>query len=290
MKFLKCIRYEFKNMIMQPEFLFALAAACLLSLTSLTWPKHCLMPDFSIASQSPEQGSLLFTNAYGRLLYQFICPILASIPVACSYFKEKSCGMDALLIPACGRKSYILAKAVMTFLSGFFIATLPFLLNMLYAELAFTRNELVSLVWPLLYEGNVQLIASGNFFGQLMLTHPALNHFLHISLIGLWSAGAALLTLGISFFFRKHYLINLLISSIVILFAAAALNAFGLQAYNPQEYFPMTQYMGAHRANKSALDGITELSGQALAIAYSVLYGACAALIGAHLIKHRDII
>lgn len=282
-------------MVMQPEFLGALIIACLLSLLSLIGhPRYHFYMEYNITAPSPEQGAFLYSNVYGKLLCQFICPILASIPVACSYFKEKQSGLDALLIPACGRGNYISAKVLMTFLTGFFISILPFLLNMLYAEFVFPRNELVSLDTPNLYSDRLQRLLDGSLFGQLMLTHPALDHFLHISLVGLWSAGAALLTLGISLFFRKHYIINLLLGTLVIMFAVLVLNAAELYACNPQEHFPLVTELAAmftmpDERSMSAYH-IFDFSPGSLIATYSVLYGACTALIAAHLIKHRDII
>lgn len=284
-------------MVLQPEFLAALIGACLLSLLSLTdIPEFHSLPEYSIAAPSPEQGSFLFRNVYGRLMYQYICPILASIPVACSYFREKECGMDALLIPACGRTRYICAKVLMTFLSGLFIAILPFLLNMLYSEFAYPRNELVRLDYLSFYTDRWQQLLDGSFFGRLMLTAPVLDHFLHVLLVGLWSAGAALLTLGISFFFRKHYIINLLLGALILLFAVLLLNAAEIYQFNPQEYFPLVTRIALlhgepdQRAIIYAGYHIFDFSPGALAAAYSALYGACAALIATHLIKHRDII
>ena len=294
MKLLRCLKYEFKSMVMQSEFLFAFILCCLLSLLTLGIPSRHYIPEYSITAPSPEQCSFLYNNPYGKLLYQYICPILASIPVACSYFKEKKNGMDALLIPTCGRANYILAKVLMTFLTGFFISILPFIIGMLYAEFAYPRNELVAFLSPMIYEGLFAYHPNENIFGQHMLTHPALDHFLHISLVGLWSAGAALLTLGISFFFRKHYIINLLLGTLILLFAVMLLNALELYPFNPQEYF---QYKSVQLAleytpNSSHFPDIrvVELSARALITSYSVLYGACAAFIAAHLIKHRDII
>lgn len=294
MKFLRCIKYEFKSMVMQPEFLGALIIACAFALLSLRIPTYHYIPEYSITAPSPEQCSFLFDNPYGKLLYQYLCPLLASIPVACSYFKEKQSGMDALLIPACGRANYISAKALVTFLTGFLISILPFLLSMLYAEIAFPRNELGTLDYTALYTDRLQRLIDGSFFGQLMLTHPALDHFLHISLVGLWSAGAALLTLGISLFFRKHYIINLLLGTLVIMFAVLVLNAAELYACNPQEHFPLVTEIAASYTMPDERSmrafHIFEFSPGSLIATYSVLYGACAALIAAHLIKHRDII
>ncbi|MBR3299546.1 MAG: hypothetical protein IKI64_10170 [Clostridia bacterium] len=294
MKFLRCIKYEFKSMVMQPEFLGALIIACAFALLSQRIPIFHYFPEYAISAPSPEQCSFLFYNPYGKLLYQYLCPLLASIPVACSYFKEKKSGMDALLIPACGRVNYISAKVLMTFLTGFLISTLPFLLSMIYAEIACSRNELVTLDFPALYTDRLQRLLDGSFFGQLMLTHPALDHFLHISLVGLWSAGAALLTLGISFFFRKHYIINLLIGTLIVGFVVMVLNAAELYACNPQEHFPLVTEIAARFTmpdERSMSDyHIFDFSPGSLIATYSVLYGACAALIAAHLIKHRDIV
>lgn len=295
MKFLRCIKYEFKSMVMQPEFLAVLIIACLLPFLSLLeLPIFHYDPEYAISAPSPEQGSFLFQNPYGNLLYQYLCPLLASIPVACSYFKEKQSGMDALLIPALGRGRYISAKVLMTLFSGLIVSMLPLLLNMLYMEFAYTRNELVTLDFPGLYTDRLQRLIDGSFFGQLMLTHPALDHFLHISLVGLWSAGAALLTLGISLFFRKHYIINLLLGTLVIMFAVLVLNAAELYACNPQEHFPLVTEIAARFImpdERSMSDyHIFDFSPGSLIATYSVLYGACAALIAAHLIKHRDII
>ena len=300
MKFFKCLRYEMKNMLMQKEFLVALT---LCFAFTLIWfiPSESRWFDrfFSVKSLSPEHMSFLYCYVLGRVLYQFVCPILASVPMACSYFREKKDHLDALLIPAVGRGRYVGAKALMTFVSGFIVSTLPFFITMLYSELIFQRNEMVTVTYPQFYDGFAQLAVEWNIFGGLMFTHPVLNHLLHITLVGLWSAGAALLSLGISFFRRRSYFINLLLGPIILLLIVTVLSAVGAGSFDPQTAFPLSpENMGSYghavRFNKdprviASYSYITP-SKLGVLVVYSAVYAAGIALPIIHVKKHRNIV
>ena len=185
----------------------------------------------------------------------------------------------------------------MTFLSGFIVSTLPFLINLFYSELIYPRNEMMIVIDTDIYAGMPQFAGEWNVFGHLMFTHPVLNHLLHISLVGLWSAGAALLSLGISFFSRRHYLINLLYGTAILLLAAIVLKA-AAPACCPYEAFPLlperltnyVQHLYFHDPNAEIYHDFADPSGAGLAVVYALLYGACAALTAIHAKKYRDVI
>lgn len=304
MRFLRCMKYEFKSMAAQPEFLAVLVLGCLFSLLGFYSEDYgdyggfrFVMVCFSPLSPAPEYGSLLYSNVFGRMLYQFMCPIMASIPAACSYYREKKNHMDALLIPAFGRGNYIGAKLLTAFLVGFAVSTLPFVLNMYFTEIIFPRNEMVTAVDPAFYDGMAQLAGKWNVFGDLMFSQPLINHSLHIALVGLWSAGAALLSLGISFFFRRHYFINLLIGPVILLFAGMILSAAGGGAFDPREAFPLLPEKLVssvsnlkYNVDKLGYNSVVYPLGWGIAAVYAMLYAACGALTAAHLIKHRDVV
>ena len=297
MTFLKSLKYEFKSMLSRKESLAVLVIGTLFSLIFLVNTDDGLhfVPYYWELGNSPEWVSLLYVNVYGKLLYQFLCPIMACIPAACSYFNEKRKHIDALIIPAVGRARYIGAKMLTTFISGFISSTLPFVLSMTYAWMFFSRNEMVTVVVPNFYEGLAQQAGEWNIFGHLMFTHPMLNYCLHITLVGLWSAGAALLTLGISLHYRRNYFLNLLLGPVILFSVGTILTVANLRSFNPVEAFPLapdkiSQYvmqLANNDKNAEFYHDFVEPSGLGVAFVYLIIYGSCAGLIISHLAKHR---
>lgn len=121
-------------------------------------------------------------------LFLFLVPLLATLPYAMSYNKDRSAGYYAQLVSRGGLKEYLIGKYVAVFVSGFIVVVIPLLINFL----------LVTLDTPL----RVPLVISSSALGtrefgliKLYFHHPLLFTLFYIFLDGLWGGVFALASL-----------------------------------------------------------------------------------------------
>lgn len=137
-----CIKYEIKKMFMQWE-TWAVIAVCfavafITDIETLSW-----FPDeFAETAKLRSDRTMFSTSSIGHLQILFLGSLLASIPCACSYYKEKTDKSDLLLISRMGRTQYYTSKALVTFVTGFVIAVLPELIHYLFCVIAVPAKEL----------------------------------------------------------------------------------------------------------------------------------------------------
>lgn len=231
------VRYEFRKMISLPEFWVALIVCFLIPVIGIILPtKHYGFPGYNQFGPTPEEYSLLDANEIGDIAY-IIGPILASVPIACSYFHDKKRHMDQIVIPRGGRRKYFLTKVLLTALTGFLISVLPFLIHTLYCEIAYTRGPMQPFVTRSFYQPRYDFELSASLFGVFKYNHPLLNTLIHIWILGMWGAGLALLTHCITLFFRKYYVLNLCLGGLIGVLSLLAIAPTAGLIWAIQNYF-----------------------------------------------------
>lgn len=271
------VRYEFRKMISLPEFWVALIVCFLIPVIGIMLPtKHYAFPGYNQFGPTPELYSLLEANDIGDITY-IIGPILASVPIACSYFHDKKRHMDQIVIPRGGRNKYFLCKVLLTLITGFIISVLPFVIHTVYCEIAYTRGPMEPYITKNFYDPNYEFDISASLYGVLKYNHPLLNTLLHIGMIGLWGAGLALLTHCISLFFRKYYVLNLCLGGLAGMLSMLVIGPIAGLYWVVQNYFTIGPAF------------VIPLR-SAPFIVLGILYLIDAALICVHLFKSGDVL
>ena len=128
------------------------------------------------------------------------------------------------------RRAFFGGKALVSFLSGFVISVLPYLLNYALCLIAVSRKSAVSVSTVNLgsvYEYSVAGWLDRVLFPGLYLNHPVFNMILLIACGGIWGGGMALLAYGVSLYYRKHIVLAAALPGIAVLLVGLLLSAFG---------------------------------------------------------------
>ena len=209
------IKHVIKKMFMQWEtwavIVLCFAIAFITNIETLSW-----FPDEFIETAKLRSDRAMFsTSGIGHLQILFMGPLLASIPCACSYYKEKTDKTDLVLIPRTGRHQYYISKAVVTWITGFVIAVLPELIHYLFCVIALPEKEIALTKVYDVYEQNYDIALNDYIaFPKLFMNYPGIDTLVHFIIYGFWVSMLTFFTYTTSLFFRKNIVTTLVASTV----------------------------------------------------------------------------
>lgn len=179
---IKYIRHEFKKVFLQWETWVVIAVcfaiAMLANIEILSW-FHAEY--FELVEYRP-YCSMLLLSSVGQVHLMFLGSLLASIPCACSYYKERSSRSDVILISKLGRSKYYISKIIVAAITGFAVAVLPLIIQYLFSFIAIPLDSTM----PFLADGSVyrgtsdEIMMTTTVFPELFMNYPNLTVFAHI--------------------------------------------------------------------------------------------------------------
>lgn len=234
------IRHEIKKMFMQKETWIVIAICFGIAFVGM------LESVFGLENIT-DRGRFVFrpdyymlnTSTVGTLYLLMLAPFIASIPCACSYFKENSSHMDAIIISRVGRNRYYTAKMIVVAVTGFVVAVLPLALQYIMCMLTVPSGNILHSFTMSAYKWDFcnDIITTTVLFPELYINYPDLSVFVHIAICGLWMMGMTMLTYTISLYFRKNIIITMVLSSAINLIYTLILDALNLHYLTPTIYF-----------------------------------------------------
>lgn len=140
MHLLRMLNYQFKVMLNKKSFMIAFSIVliyCLFSyLTNVISFYHVDISQmmsanslFALSSDQPYWG-----------LFATIFPFILFLPFAFSYIEDRKIQITNYIISRSSSSAYLISQIVITFLGGFIITFVPFLLNLLLCHVTFPDN------------------------------------------------------------------------------------------------------------------------------------------------------
>lgn len=235
----KCIRHEMKKAFMQWE-TWVVIAVCF-AIMFLGLAEHFIwFEDYFIEPARPRSDRyMLVSSSMGYIYALVLAPLLASIPCACSYYREKESHADIILAAKFGRGKYYIGKLIAVALTGFIVSVLPLVLQYIICMIFMPEGDIYYL-WFSVYdslESYNDMVINTTVFPNLYMNHQDLSVFIHIALCGAWTMGLAMLTYTISLYFRKNIVITLTASTIFNIIYMLVMDILGLAYLIPGNYF-----------------------------------------------------
>lgn len=206
----KCISNEIKKMFMSWEtwvvITVCFALAFVSNLETLSW-----FPDTIIeTAKTPNERTMFTMSSFGHIYILFLSFMLASIPCACSYYSERNNRSDVIIISKEGRTKYYIAKAIVTFITGFCVALLPLLIHYLFCIIALPQKEIMfaRLVQGVYSDNYDRGVLDATLVPYFYMNYPAIDAILHFVIFALWVAVMTLFTYTISLFFRINIVVT----------------------------------------------------------------------------------
>lgn len=168
---------------------------------------------------------------YGGVLYFNIWPILAALPFAWSYSKERKNGVYNQLVCRCGKQTYFAAKTLAVFVSGGLAVSVPVLFDLLI-NATFLPDMLPSVST----EGLGQ---ARSFLIELYFTYPWIYALLWCGIDFLWGGTAACLCFVVGSKLRLQVITMLVPYVIFYLLDWAGKMLFDNISWIPCELSPM---------------------------------------------------
>ncbi|PZD94769.1 NADH dehydrogenase FAD-containing subunit [Paenibacillus sambharensis] len=205
-------------------------------------------PD-ALALFSSHQYWVGLSDTFFSSFYYFVFPLLVSLPVVDSFYKEKATGYLNFELLRVSRRAYFAKKFLFVFVSSFFIFTIPLVLSMLFAN-AMSGNwnfESYSTAYSKLINGTAALPDTNIFFSQEKLLFSELlqsSVYLYILVYyfigGLFAGVYACFGLAVSLFLNNRYLI-LFIPMSIYLGMWTIFTLLGLLAWDPFNFLDPRQ-------------------------------------------------
>lgn len=273
------IRHEFKKVFLQWE-TWVVIAVCF-AIVFFGMAEHFMwFEDRFIEPTRPRSDRyMLVSSSIGYIYALVLAPLLASIPCACSYYREKESRTDVILATKFGRGKYYIGKLIAVAVTGFIVSVLPLVLQYIMCMIFMPEGDIYYL-WSSVYdsiESYNDMIINTTVFPYLYMNNQDLSVFVHIAICGAWTMGLAMLTYTISLHFRKNIVITLVASTIINIVYTIAMDALSLSYLTPSKYF----YPGS---------GVTGANFSAFVIMLAVLILINIVLLTIKLVRKRDII
>ncbi|GEM_PF-925340 len=167
---------------------------------------------------SPHKQWLGFTNNFPSDLYYFIFPLLISIALVDSIYRERKSGYQHFIFMRMDRQKYYIAKFATTFLTAFFMFVLPLYLGVVLVNL-FT-NHWDYTAYANIYKGFVAgtlaipdndiSVFKGDIqplFSDLLSISPYLYVAVFYNIGGLFASAYVCMGLALSMFIKNYYLL-----------------------------------------------------------------------------------
>ena len=167
-------------------------------------------------------GAGFFRGTIGNVL-SILIPMLVTVSYSDSYTIEKQAGLSVLALTRENRNSYFMAKLWVSFLTGFVIACIPYILNLCLCLAIFPHSSSAHVSnWPT--SSNVLTFeAKYLLFPEIDLNNPGLSSIIRIFLMGIYGGTCSLLGVAVSFFSKKRITVSagVTIFAIVLSFIGA---------------------------------------------------------------------
>lgn len=167
------------------------------------------------------------------MLYYMLVPILCTLPYAESYFFDLKSGYINQLTVRYGKKKYICAKYIVTFVSGAITAILPLLFDFL----------LTGLVLPAIVPQRgfgVFPIDADMIMAELYYSKPYIYHFIYFLLDAVFFGMLNIISL-IAVRFTENRFLVILMPFLVYLFTFSACQMFGVVQFCPAGFLRPSQ-------------------------------------------------
>jgi len=164
---------------------------------------------------SPHKQWLGFTNNFASQLYYLIFPLLISIALADSIFRERKSGYQHFIFMRMDRRKYYTAKFATTFSTAFFMFVLPLCLGVILVNLFTNHWDYTSYAtsYKGLVNGTIYLpdtIFQGDIrslFSDLLSISPYLYTVVFYIIGGLFASAYICMGLAFSMFIKNYYLL-----------------------------------------------------------------------------------
>ncbi len=187
-------------------------------------------------------------------LYSIIFPIFSALPFSDTFFEEKKNRTYEFCITRMSNNSYYFSKMFTVFCSGFLIASIPLLINMLLNFIAFPIDSSVDAT-------NLSYVNSGLFgavmetglFQNLFAKNMYLYNLLYLFFASFISGLIAVIVYQLSYFYKKSRI--LLISSFFMAyhFISVLLQAFDLSEFCLENYIFASRFFCEQSARGMAV-------------------------------------
>lgn len=263
----KALKYEFKKMFHKTSYKIVLLIGAILAVMESGWAYKniykvnlmgldVIMRDGDMYHDFFPTGILecwlgCESHSVYNQLFIKILPLLAVIPFAITFCDEWRTGYSAMVVTQCGRKKYVIAKAIAVFVSGGIGVSFPLILSILCAGL-YVPNM------PSNPRSMQVYLSDLSMWSELYFEKPILYVIAYTFLICFIFGGIyALLTMVISFWSRNRFV------SILFPFVLQMFLTYGVLAiapyfmYIPEAFLNPSQPVGiGNRLSYGVLVGI----------------------------------
>lgn len=148
-------------------------------------------------------------------LYYFIFPVIISIALGDSIFRERISGNQNYMFMRMNRKKYYTVKFATTYITAFLMFVLPLFLGVLLVNLLTNQWDYTAYAasYKSLVEGTITLpdnLFIGDIkplFSDLLIMSPYVYIAFYYVLGGLFASGYICMGLALSMFIKNHYLV-----------------------------------------------------------------------------------
>lgn len=276
---IKYLKHEFKKVFLQWETWVVLAACCAIAMFANIEILNWFHAEYFELVEYRPYCSMLLLSSVGQLHLMFLGSLLASIPSACSYYRERHNHSDVILISKLGRNKYYISKIIVAAITGFTVAVLPLTIQYLFSIIAVPLDNTM----PFLADGSAyrgtsdEIMMTTTVFPKLFMNYPNLTVFAHIGLFGLWVMGLTMLTYTVSLFFHKNLVITMSVSTVLGLIVMLVLQALKLS------YLSIYKYL-------IPVPGVYNMNFSAFMLTFAVLILINIVLLAIKLVAKKDII
>lgn len=167
---------------------------------------------------SPHKQWLGFTNNFPSDLYYFLYPLLISIALVDSLYRERKSGYQHFIFMRMDRRKYYTAKFVTTFLTAFFMFVLPLCFGVVLVNLFTNHWDYTSYanIYKRFVEGTLAIpdnalsVFKGDIqplFSDLLSISPYLYVAVFYIIGGLFASAYVAMGLALSMFIKNYYLL-----------------------------------------------------------------------------------
>lgn len=202
---------------------------------------------------SPHKQWLGFSSAsnFASNLYYFIFPLLISIALVDTIFRERISGNQNYMFMRMNRKKYYTVKFATTYIAAFLLFILPLFLGVVLVN--FLTNQWDYTAYAASYKGLVEgtIILPDNvftgdikpLFSDLLVMSPYVYIVFYYILGGLFASGYICMGLALSMFIKNYYLI-VFVPQIIYLACWVLLAVLGKPQWDPFYLLSPSQSLG----------------------------------------------
>lgn len=150
-------------------------------------------------------------SPFGMTFYLVLFPIIAALPMSMSYSIERNNGYYIYPIAKVGKKTYLKAKYISTFLTGGTVVSIPSIISLMLALMKYP-------IIPLLSEMHQSPVSGNDFMGEIYAKNPLQYAIIYIFIDFIVAGCLACFAMSLSIFNISEFsmlvlpaMINLLI-------------------------------------------------------------------------------